>query len=294
MSPQWKFWVKGLPMPTVNHKVALAATYRATQKKIQAGDLPTLLLQAGSTVFTNIDPNRAWTWLPKPKRANYVSKFDANELLMPRDGDKERKNRFSGPSLNRDIPASGGLYCVLQQQALVNERIYYSRRPGTVSLCGRCVLRFRLAGDLHVAELSPHNPRALPFLQELGPDIEKEIVEVLPRGDPRAIDKARDEAVAFLHGLGADTWKQMNNSDDCTVARGIGLAIASSGFRGLTAQTVRMSDRSEEERGDNLVLFGAQDQPISGLFIEKVFYFNNAFPPKQEEFPVIFPGLPPK
>jgi hypothetical protein len=245
-------------MPTVNHSDVLAATYAAALRKIQAGDMPTLLVQAGSTVFTNINPNQEWTWLPKPKRVTYVSKFDANKLLMPRDGHKERKNRFSGPSLNRDIPAAGGLYCVLQQQAMVNERIHYSGRPGAVSLCGRCILRIRLMGALLVAELSPHNPRALAFLRELG----------------------------------VDTWDQMNDPDDCSVARGIGLAIAHSGFlRGLSVQTVRMSDRSADERGDNLVLFGAQDQVIPGLYIEEVSYFNNASPPKEEVFPVIFPGV---
>jgi hypothetical protein len=277
-------------MPTVNHRAVLAATYRATLKKIDAREIPTLPVQAGSTIFTNIDPNKAWTWLPKPKRVNYVSKFDANKLLMPRDGRKERENRFSGPSLNGDIPASGGLYCVLQQQAMVNERIYYSGRPGTVSLCGRCILRIRLAGSLLVAEISPHNRSALTFLRELGPGIEKELPEVLSRGDPKALD----EALTFLRKLGADTWERMNNPNDCSVARGIGLAIASSGLRGLSAQTVRMSDRAEDERGDNLALFGPQDQPIRGLYIEAVSYFNNASPPKEEVFPVIFPGIPPK
>jgi hypothetical protein len=245
-------------MPSVNHRDVLAATYAAVRKKIQAGEMPTVLLQAGTTLFTNINPNQQWTWLPKPKRVTFVSKFDANRLLLPRDGHKERQNRFSGPSLHREIPGAGGLYCVLQQQALVNERIHYSGRPGTVSLCGRCVLRIRLMGALLVAELSPHNPQALAFLRELG----------------------------------ADTWKQMNDPDDCSVARGIGLAVAHSGFlRGLSVQTVRMSDRSAEERGDNLVLFGEQNEPIPGLYIEEATYFNRASPPKQEVFPVIFPGL---
>lgn len=244
-------------MPTVEHREVLADTYRATLKLIEAGELPTLLVQTGTALFTNINPNQEWTWLPKPKRVSYVSKFDANRLLVPRDGHKERKNRFSGPSLDRDVPAAGGIYCVLQQQALVNERIHYSERPGTVSLCGRCVLRIRLMGSLLVAELSPHNPRALAFLRELG----------------------------------SDTWDRMNDPDDCSVARGIGLAIAHSGLRGLSVQTVRMSDRSDEERGDNLVLFGTQDQAIPGLYIDEVSYFNNASPPKEEVFPVIFPGL---
>lgn len=307
-------------MPTVGNRAVLAAAYRATLKKIQAGLMPTLPIQERWTIFTCIDPNKPWTSLPKPKRKDFVSKFDANKLLNPRDGRHERQNRFSGPSLNREIPAAGGLYCVLQQQALVNERIEYSKRaasgglysdlqqmlpvkeltkhskkPGTVALCGRCILRIRVEGwwSFRVAELTPHNPGALPFSQELGPDIEKELPQALSQKDPKALKEALDKALNFLHESGAGAWEQMTHPDDCSVARGIGLAIAAGGFRGLSAQTVRKSDRAEDERGDNLVLFGEEDRPIPGLFIEEASYFDNACPPSVEVFPVTFPGLGP-
>jgi hypothetical protein len=109
-------------------------------------------------------------------------------------------------------------------------------------------------GRLSVADLSPHNP-----------------------GAPR-----------FFRELGHDTWDRANNPRDCSVARGIGLAVAHSGFlKGLCVQTVRESDRSDEERGDNLVLFAPAGTPVGGLYIEGAYYFGKTSDP--EIFPVDFP-----
>jgi hypothetical protein len=192
--------------------------------------------------------------LPKPKPGTHVSKAKANMLFIPRDGAKEKNYRFSGPSYNSGISPAGGLYCVLQQQALVNESMHYSGKVGAWALSGRCVLRIRLMGSVLVADLSPHNPRGLRFLREMG----------------------------------AGTWDQMINPDDCSVARGIGLAVAHSGFlRGLSVQTVRSSERSAGERGDNLVLFASPGGAVPGLYIEEVSYFGKTSTP--DVFPVAFP-----
>jgi hypothetical protein len=109
-------------------------------------------------------------------------------------------------------------------------------------------------GSVLVADLSPHNPRARRFLREMG----------------------------------AGAWEQMTDPDDCSVARGMGLAIAHSGFlRGLSVQTVRSSERSADERGDNLVLFSAPGQAVPGLYIEEASFFGKTSKP--EVFPVAFP-----
>jgi hypothetical protein len=57
---------------------------------------------------------------------------------------------------------------------------------------------------------------------------------------------------------------------------------------GVSVQTVREYDRSTEERGDNLVLFGAPGQTIPALYIEEALYFEvkRSAP---EVFPVAFP-----
>jgi len=239
-------------LPRVKRPEALATAYLAAKRKMD--DAPTLLLQPGQTAFRSFNPNSPHTFLPKPQAGQHVSKFEANRLLVPGDGVKDLNNRFSGPSYNANIPASGGFYSVLQQQALVNEATHYSGRVAAWALSGRCVLKIRLMRSLLVAELSPHNPRGRRFLRELG----------------------------------ADTWDRMIDVEDCSVARGIGLAIAESGFlRGLSVQTVRESERSDAERGDNLVLFSAPGQPISGVFIEEASYFGRTYAP--EVFPVSFP-----
>ena len=106
-------------MPTVKRPAALAAAYAAAKKKI--GDIPTLLLPADTTLFRSFNPNSAYTQLPKPQPGQHVSKSQANKLLVPGDGLLELSNRFSGPSYDPAIPATAGLYCVLQQQALTGQ-----------------------------------------------------------------------------------------------------------------------------------------------------------------------------
>ena len=239
-------------MPTVNRPAMLAAFYSATRQKID--NIPTLLLPADTTLFRSFNPKSAYTLLPKPPAGKQVSKMQANRLLIPGDGVLELNNRFSGPSYNPPIPAAAGLYCVLQQQALVNESMHYSRKVGTWALADRCVLKMRLMGSMLVADLSPHNPRARRFLRELG----------------------------------KDAWEQMVDFKDCSVARGIGLAVAQSGaLRGLSVQTVRESERSPEERGDNIVFLMSPGQAVSNVYIEEAYYFGKRYAP--EIFPVAFP-----
>lgn len=108
-------------------------------------------------------------------------------------------------------------------------------------------------GRFLVADLSPHNPGAMRFFRELGKDI----------------------------------WERVNDPKDCSWARGIGLAIAHSGLQGVCVQTVRRSNRSDEERGDNLVLFASPGCPVSALYIERVYYYGKTADP--EVFPVEFP-----
>ena len=239
-------------MPTVKRPAALAAAYATAKRKMD--DMPTVLLQSGTTLFRSFNPNSAYTLLPKPQPGKHVSKSQANKLLIPGDGLRELNNRFSGPSYDPAIPAAAGLYCVQQQQALVNESRHYSHKVGVWALSGRCVLKMRLMGSILVADLSPHNPRGLRFLREMG----------------------------------GETWDEMVDPKDCSVARGIGLAIAETGvLRGLSVQTVRESERSAEERGDNLVLFTAPGQTVPGVYIEEAYYYGKRYDP--EIFPVEFP-----
>src|ERR1700693_671028 len=179
-------------MPDVKRPAALVKAYQAACRKIEAGDIPTLMVGGGQALYRSINPDSAHTRLLQPKPGTHVSKSQANNLLIPGDGAVDLHNRFSGPSGDPGIPAASGLYCVLQQQALVNESTHYSGKAPVWALSGRCVLRIWIMGTIHVAELSPHNPRAMRFLRELG----------------------------------SNTWDEMTDPKDCSVARGIGLAIA--------------------------------------------------------------------
>jgi hypothetical protein len=227
----------------------LKQAYEAARAKIVKREIPTLLIQGGQPLF-RYTPSAI---LPRPAAGGHVSKADANKVLVPYDLGAERGYRFSGPSHNPAVPAAGGLYCVLQQQALMNESMHYSGKGGDLALDGKCVLRLRVMGALMVADLSPHNPGSRRFLDSLGPK----------------------------------TWDEMNDADDCSVARGIGLAIADSGFlRGLAVQTVRTSERSAGERGDNLVLFSSNG-PVQQIYIDEASYYVGAAAP--QKFPVAFP-----
>jgi hypothetical protein len=241
-------------MPTVNKQDALAKAYEKTKAKIDAREIPTTYIDAGQVLYRSINPSSPYTQLPKPSTGGHVSKLRANNLLIPGDGTRDLHNRFSGPSYDAAIPPASGLYCVLQQQALVNESTHYSGKAPAWALVGRCVLRIRVMGRLLVADLSPHNPRAMRFFRELGKDV----------------------------------WERVNDPKDCSVARGIGLAVAQSGYlQGMCVQTVRESERSDEERGDNLVLFAPLGCAVPALYIERAYYYGKTSQP--DVFPVDFP-----
>jgi hypothetical protein len=239
-------------MPSVLSKDLLAKAYQAARKKIEKNQMPTQLLQPDWSIYRSFNPTSPHTYLPKPPSGQNVRKQDANRLLIPPDGVRELNNRFSGPSYHPAIPGAAGFYSVLQQQALVNENMHYFGKPGDQALTGKCVIRLRLMGSKLVADLSPHNGGARKFLQDLA----------------------------------IGTWDKMSDKDDCSVARGIGLAIAHSGnLAGLIAQTVRESERSTLERGDNLILFATPGNAIANVYIDEAYYFTSS---GVEIFPVEF------
>jgi len=251
-------------MPKVLHNDVLAATYRTISKQIEARNFPTLPLPTGGTIFRAIRQ----IYLPKPAAGCLVSKAKAEAVLIPRDG-TEGYNRFSGPSYNDRIPAASGLYCVLQQQALVNETMYYAQKGGLekppapgmtiadAALQNKCVVKLMLTMRLQVGELSPHNVGLPSFIEE--------------------VEKAGGylDLLRKTYGTKAEFWECLTDSDDCSVARGVGLAVAHSRYMdGLSVQTVRSSERSAEERGDNLVLFGSSVNPVKGVKVVEAYYFQ--------------------
>jgi len=156
------------------------------------------------------------------------------------------------------------------KQALVNENIFYwkkrsleSGKPGPgrllqaakkgiaeAALADRCVSKIVLMNQLVVADLSPHNPGTTNFLK-------------LVEETPGYLDLLRNTQYSSLVSL----WHRITDGDDCSVARGIGLAIANSHrLKGLVIQT---------------------DQEIPNLYVDEVFYFDDAG--GIEIFPAQFP-----
>ncbi|HEX3876333.1 MAG TPA: hypothetical protein VHW24_05070 [Bryobacteraceae bacterium] len=233
-------------MPTVKNPAALKKAYEAALPKVKSNDFPTTMVVGGHTLFRAINPLSPYSMLPKPAAGAAVSLAATVPLLQPGDIGREGNNRFTGPSYNPGIQPIGGLYCVLQQQALVNELTHYSGKAAAWAVSGKCILRVRVKATITVADISPHHSHGMRFLRSLGPKV----------------------------------WDQMNDPDDCSVARGIGLAFATARFlHGMSVQTVRESERSAEERGDNLVLFSTAG-PVQGVEVDKVYYFGKTSTPE--------------
>jgi hypothetical protein len=218
-----------------------------------------------------------------------VSRLAANQCLVIRDQNLD-VNRFTGQSVSASVPSCGGLYCSLQAPALVNELVHYARGDPHVRRSGatgfplpqdvlqrKFIAKIRLMSSVLAADLSPHNPGVRQFVEAIGSSDEFQSALRSP--------VARENALSER-----PIWEQLYDSEDCSVARGIGLAVAHSGFlRALVARTARPSPRMPEETGDNLVFFG-NGGPVPSLWIEEVY----AFPPGDRPaiFPVEFEGTP--
>lgn len=262
-------------MPVVKRPGVLNAVYCETLGMIRAWGLPTQLITPDITLYRAVGIE----YMTPTTRGIFPRQY-ANLCLVIRDQQHD-SNRFSGSSLYAGIPSWGGLYCSLQQQALVNEVLHYkgietrmdpaTQRPEPVwiprdpstglplpdfGLNRSLIVKIRLMASALVADLSPHNPGVRQFVTELE---QTESVK---------------HALESSESLPRPLWEQLFDSDDCSVARGIGLAVASSGtLRGLQALTVRPSGRSVDETGDNVVWFGRNGKQVPGLWVEEAYVF---------------------
>lgn len=250
-------------MPIVKFPALLASVYEAASRR--ASDSPSNLIFAGNTFFRSFSQDYFVVDTQRPiLRYEYAIKA----LTIPKD---DGTNRFSGASLNTKIPSWGGLYCSLQQQAVVNEAAFYRQAarmekaaaagspapnplPRSVALTGRAVLKVRALGPILAADISPHNPDAHSFIHSIG-------------SDP-GVQSALQAAGKGSKGI----WEGMNDGEDCSIARGIGLGLAKF-HRALCVQTVRTSERSALERGDNLIFFGLEGEKVDNLSPVEAYLF---------------------
>lgn len=274
-------------MPVVRRPPVLAAAYRATSDMIRRWQMPTELIQPDRTVFRASDRKYLHYFVTHGRRV--VNRMAANQCLVIRDQDRD-VNRFTGQSVCAGVPSWGGLYCSLQAPALVNELLHYARRDASIPRSGetgfplpqntlqiKFIAKIRLMSSVLAADLSSHNPGTRGFIEAIGHSDEFQAALHTP--------VARESALSER-----PIWEQLFDSEDCSVARGIGLAVANSGFlRAMVVRTARPSPREPEETGDNVVFFGHGGQ-IPGLWIEEVY----AFPPGNRPaiYPVEFEGTP--
>lgn len=262
-------------MPTVRAPAVLKAVYLEASRLIKEHSIPTEIVRAPRTVFRYF--GRDYVHL----RADGVfPRRLANQALVV--CDSVGTNRFSGAPGIAGVPEVGGLYCSTQQQAQINELLHYAHKetvnPEMVkrglaapmkiprdahgvphvgaSLNLKCIVQIRIMGAFTAADLSPHNPGARRFLERVG--------SATPVQDAlRAVGRPN-----------RSLWDHMCDGDDCSVARGIGLAVGNSDYlSALEASTVRPSVRSSEETGDNIVFYGKDGQTVPNLYIEKAYLF---------------------
>lgn len=250
-------------MPHAMHMHLLRAVYEEAIRLIHLRRVPTELIPASASLYRGFDRGYA-TLTPD----GVYPKLNANAALIIRDQMAD-SNRFSGQSFTNSIPAMGGLYCSMQAQAVVNELCHYARTNNGIprsqptgipkvdeTLRGKCIVRIRTMASVLAADISPHNPGSAGFLDELGraPAVQAALRAAGRGGQPLAA--------------------QVNESEDCSAARGIGLAVANTPWlRALKASTVRPSDRSLEELGDNLIFFGHNGEQVPALWIDESYLF---------------------
>lgn len=259
-------------MPQARNVAVLRAVYAEALRRVQKRDIPTILITAQS-LYRAFDQEHVLL------KDGIFPRQSANKALIVRDQNGE-DHRWTGRAFSPGIPDAGGLYCSLQQQALVNEIRYYARRPymPRVNVAGlphaagtlmcNCVIRCRMMSSVLAADLSPHNAQAQQWVNSIGDTVHSAVL--VARGSTRPL------------------WEQILDSDDCSAARAIGLAIANSGYlNALRVSTARESERSAEEIGDNLIFFGDNGKQIPNLWIEEAYLFP-LMNPSLQTYPVEF------
>jgi hypothetical protein len=256
----------------ISHPVLLKSVYlellgRGKSAGVFADKAPTRIVGPQVSVFRAFDQEH---FIVDTQR-RILRRDHADNALIVRDESSDQ-NRYTGQSHDPSIPAWGGLYCSLQQQATVNEAAYYVEKerqkkaaatgkptpaplPRSAVLNSKCVVKISLLGPFVAVDLSAHNPGARDFVDSLG----------RTDGVKRSLASAGQASKSL--------WSLLLDPDDYSVARGIGLALAAHGYRSLIASTARQSERSSSERGDNIIFFGHQKQRIENLSVVEAYLF---------------------
>jgi hypothetical protein len=252
-------------MPSVRYPSVLRAVYKEVSRLIALrGPVPTELVLGDPDLYRSF-PIKYFT----PNKDGIFPRTQANQAALVIRDEASDTNRFSGQPLTADVPASGGLYCTFGQPALIAEVLHYSRvnRDGTINrtirretrtgfpvpgeaLAEKCIVRLRLMHSVMALDLSEHNPGSLAFVKQ----IER--------------SHAVQGAIDLAHAPPVPLWDWIFDGWDYSVARGIGLAVASCDYlSALRVRSARHGSRSPEESGDTLIFFGRDGTQVSCLSI---------------------------
>jgi hypothetical protein len=262
----------------VRRPAVLKAVYDEVLRRIVEGRYPSMLLYP-QPLYRAFD-QQYFVCHIGPERI--LHRPYANRALVIRNQHTDT-NRFTGQSMSADIPAVGGLYCSMQQQALVNELLHYARHPrrdpdlpwdqqplraqlpregrwghplANAALRRYCVVRIQMMSSVLALDLSGHNGNAVDFVNDVG------------RSD------SVQAVLRITHSFQRPFWDELADGDDYSVARAFGLAAANSHqFDALMSTTARTSSRSDEEMGDNVVFFGQDGTQPSYLWIDEAYLF---------------------
>lgn len=240
-------------MVTIQHPNLHRAAYFVVLDLIKAGQVPTDIIHPGTRMLRTTDRK-----FIKITAEGFLALSSAAAAMLIRNAYKD-ESRWSGVSTMRGKQV-GAIYLSEVEAANFNETLWYfyqSRSQnqflpkggfGLASevMRGKMVLDVIVTYPLCVFDLSVHES----FVAKLIGRLEKssEVKASLPQ-HTTLMEIYRDPA-------------------NCDIERAIALAAADSKiFQGIRAGTARQSERAADESGNNVIVFGEQDDIAQGLAV---------------------------
>ncbi len=240
-------------MVTIKNPNLHRAAYFTVLDIIKAGQVPTDIIHPGTRMLRTTDRKYI-----KITSEGFLALSSAAASLMIRNAYKD-ESRWSGSSTMRGKQV-GAIYLSEAEAANFNETLWYFYQSRSQNNClpkggvglanemmrGKMVLDVIVTHPLCVFDLSIHES----FVMDL--------IGILQKS-------AEVKAAIPTHTTVLDIYR---DPDNCDIERAIALAAADSKiFHGIRAATVRLSERSDEESGNNVILFGQQDEIAQGIAI---------------------------
>ncbi len=240
-------------MVTIKNPNLHRAAYSIVLDLIKAGQVPTDIIHPGARMlrttdrkFINITPQ------------GQLALSSAAASMTIRNAYKD-ESRWSGISTMKGKQV-GAIYLSEVEAANFNETLWYfyqSRSQNNFLPKGGAGLANEMMRGKMVLDVIVTHPLCV---------FDLSIHESLVQGLLGTLQKSADIKAAIpAHTTLQEIYRDPAN---CDIERAIALAAADSKiFQGLRAGTVRMSERSAEESGNNVIVFGQQDDLAQGIAV---------------------------